>query len=462
MSDDKLRVLIVDDEEDLRHMLSMLLKRENYIVKAVENGESALKELLTREFDLVLTDVRMPKIGGLELLDEIAKRDIQTTVIVMSAFGNRDLAIQAIKRGAYDYIDKPFKKDEVLLTLEKAVERLHLKRENEELRRSQESDSLTFQNIVGQSPLMLDVFETIEKVAGFKSTVLINGESGTGKELVARAIHQLSPRKDKPWVAVNCGAIPETLLESELFGHVKGAFTDATADKNGLFLEADGGTLFLDEIGELPLALQVKLLRVLQENEIRRVGENQASKVDVRVIAASLKDLQEEVDAGNFREDLFYRLNVISITVPPLRKRKDDIPLLIEHFIKVQNERMGTRVAGVSPEALQIMIEYPWPGNVRELQNCIERGMVLTSTDEIEESILPERILESTDELKQLFAGDEMSIKKMSASLERILIKRALEKTKGNRTNAAKLLEISHRALLYKIKDYGLETAGME
>ena len=457
----KLRILVIDDEESIRHMLTMLLKKAGYDVTAADNGEAGLMALMARPFDLVLCDVRMPKMDGMRLLDELRERDLNPTVIVMSAFGNREVAIEAIKRGAYDYIDKPFKKDEVLLALAKAEERLQLKRENEALKR-QTPDRAGFEGLIGDSQPMLDVFQTARKVADYKSTVLITGESGTGKELIARAIHELSPRRERPWVPINCGAIPENLLESELFGHVRGAFTDASSDKKGLFQEAHTGTIFLDEIGELPMSLQVKLLRVIQEGEVRRVGENRSTPVDVRVVAASLKNLSDEVEAGRFREDLFYRLNVIQLRMPPLRERREDIPLLVEHFIAVQNQRLGTHIRGVEPEAMGLMLDYAWPGNVRELQNCIERGVVLAGGDTIDVSLLPERIREATDELKALFQSDELSIKKMGVALERLLITRALEKTEGNRTNAAKLLEISHRALLYKIKDYGLETVGLE
>lgn len=458
--DSKLSILVIDDEESIRHMLTVLLDKEGYDVRTVADGEEGLKTLLAHEFDLVLCDVRMPKIDGLTLIDEIVERNLPTTVIAMSAFGNREMAIDALKRGAYDYIDKPFKKDEILLTLAKAEERLQLKRENEALRGFQTGGG--FQDIIGESEPMQQVYQTISKVAGYKSTVLLAGESGTGKELVAKAIHNLSPRADAPWVPINCGAIPENLLESELFGHVKGSFTDATQDKKGLFEEAHEGTLFLDEIAELPMNLQVKLLRVLQEGEIRRVGGNKSIPVDVRIVAASLHDLGERVEEGLFREDLYYRLNVINIELPPLRERREDVQLLVDYFIDKQNQRLGTSINGVTPEAMKIMLDYHWPGNVRELQNCIERGVVLANGPMIDESVLPDRILDSNDELKQLFDSDELSIKKMSTALERILIRRALEKTGGNRTNAAKILEISHRALLYKIKDYGLETVGME
>lgn len=451
----RLRVLVIDDEEPIRHMLSLLLKKEGYAVRTAANGEDALKELLTHTFDLVLSDVRMPKLGGMELLDEIARRGLQTTVIVMSAFGNREVAIEAIKRGAYDYIDKPFQKDEILLTLAKAAERLELKRENDALKRQNTDQALSA--IVGHSKIMQRVFDTVTKVAPYNSTVLITGESGTGKELVARAIHQLSPRANGPWVPLNCGAIPENLLESELFGHVRGAFTDAHTDKKGLFQEADAGTIFLDEVAELSPALQVKLLRVLQEGEIRRLGDTRTIPVDVRVIAATLKDLRDEVKTGRFREDLYYRLNVIQLELPPLRDRPEDIPALVDHFLKLQNQRLGTKIRHVEPDALQAMIDYAWPGNVRELQNCIERGVVLAQGDTIDISVLPERLRETRDELSAMFKSEELSIKKLTSALEKNLITRALQKTGGNRTNASKLLEISHRALLYKIKDYGLE-----
>lgn len=453
--DGRLKILVIDDEESIRHMLSMLLKKEGYAVRVVEDGQEGLKELVANTYDLVICDVRMPKMGGLELLAELRSRGIKTTMIVMSAFGNREVAIKAIKAGAYDYIDKPFQKDEILLTLAKAEERLHLRRENAILKNLQPDES--FEGIVGKSDAMDRVFDVVRKVAPFDSTVLIQGESGSGKELVARAIHMLSNRSDKAWIPVNCGAIPENLLESELFGHVKGAFTDAHADKNGLFIQAHKGTIFLDEIGELPLNLQVKLLRVLQEGQVRRVGDSQPTNINVRVIAASLRDLKSDVETGRFREDLYYRLNVIQVKVPSLRERKEDVPLLVEHFLKVQNQRLGTHVKGLSPEAMKMMMNYSWPGNVRELQNCIERGVVLATGDQIDVSLLPERIRESQDAVQTLFKSDDFSIKRLSAALERVLIQRALEETGGNRTNAAKLLEISHRALLYKIKDYGLE-----
>ena len=371
----------------------------------------------------------------------------------MSAYGNVDLAIEAMKAGAYDYVSKPFKPDEIVLALRKAEERETLRRENRALREQIQKDN-QFESILAKSKEMLDIFRTISKIADFKTTVLITGESGTGKELVARAIHGKSQRKSSPFVAINCGAIPENLLESELFGHKRGAFTDATSDRRGLFEEADGGTLFLDEIGELPLNLQVKLLRVLQEENIRRVGDSKDLKVNVRIIAATHRDLTADVKAGRFREDLFYRINVLAIHIPPLRNRREDVSLLIDHFLSRNNARLGTNIRGLSPESRKLLLEYAWPGNVRELENTIERAMVLAESDVLQSSDLPERIREALDPVQVHLASGELSIKKSSAAIEQILIRRALQKTKGNRTRAADLLEISHRALLYKIKDY--------
>ena len=358
--------------------------------------------------------------------------------------------------GAYDYLSKPFKQEEVLLTLRKAEERESLRRENRALREAVR-EAHAFEDMLGRSEALQKVFRTVDKVAEYTTTVLVQGESGTGKELVARALHQRSPRRDKAFVPVNCGAIPEALLESELFGHKRGAFTDAHADKRGLFAEAHGGTLFLDEIGELPLALQVKLLRVLQEGTIRPVGATRDQDVDARVIAATVRDLEREVKEGRFREDLFYRLNVLQVNVPPLRDRKEDIVLLVEHFIERTNGRLGTSIRGIEAAATKVLLDYRWPGNVRELENVIERAVVLADGDRIRVDDLPERLREPVDPIQTMLDSGELSIKKTARFMEETLIRRALDKTGGNRTAAAKLLEISHRALLYKIKDYGLK-----
>jgi len=447
------RILIVDDEENIRLVLRTLLRRHGYEVEAASSGEEALPLVESFGPDVVLADVRMPKMGGLDLLATLRAKGHDATVIVMSAYGNIDLAIEAMKAGAYDYVSKPFKPDEIVLVLRKAEERETLRRENRALREQIQKEN-QFESILAKSKEMLDIFRTISKIADFKTTVLVTGESGTGKELVARAIHTRSSRAAAPFVAINCGAIPENLLESELFGHKRGAFTDASSDRRGLFEEAHGGTLFLDEIGELPLNLQVKLLRVVQEESIRRLGDSKDIEVNVRLIAATHRDLTADVKAGRFREDLFYRINVLLIHIPPLRNRREDVNLLIDHFILRNNARLGTRSRGVSTEARKLLLEYAWPGNVRELENTVERAMVLAETDLLEVADLPERIRDALDPVQVHLASGELSIKRTAAAIEQILIRRALTKTKGNRTRAADLLEISHRALLYKIKDY--------
>ncbi|HTV17554.1 MAG TPA: sigma-54 dependent transcriptional regulator [Polyangiaceae bacterium] len=447
------RVLVVDDEENIRLVLRTLLKRHGYEVETAPGGEEAVGLVESFGPDVVITDVRMPRMGGMDLLGTLRAKGNDATVIVMSAYGNLDQAIDAIKAGAYDYIQKPFKPDEVVLALRKAEESESLRRENrvlrEEIRREHR-----FEDILAKSAVMQGVFRTIAKIANYKTTVLITGESGVGKELVARALHTRSSRAGEPFIVVNCGAIPENLLESELFGHKKGAFTDAVHDRSGLFAEADAGTLFLDEIGELPLGLQVKLLRVLEDGKIRKLGETKDVAVDVRIVAATHRDLLKETQKGRFREDLFYRLNVLPIVVPPLRERREDIPVLIEHFMARNNARLGTSINGLDSEARRLLYEHPWPGNVRELENTIERAMVLCESDKLMPSDLPERIREAQNPVQMQLASGELSVKKTTRIIEEILIRRALQKTKGNRTRAAEVLEISHRALLYKIKDY--------
>jgi two-component system response regulator AtoC len=449
------RILVVDDEESIRVALEALLSRHGYRVETAADGARALELLGPGEIDVAFVDVRMPGMDGIDLAREIREREIPTTVIVMSAYGSVDDAIQAMNAGAYDYITKPFKTDEVILTLAKVEEREALRRENARLK-AEMVERHEFRGIVARSKAMDAVFRLIAKVAEVRSTVLITGESGTGKELVARAIHRSSPRTKAPFVAINCGAIPENLLESELFGHKRGAYTDAHADKRGLFEEAESGTLLLDEIGELPFQLQVKLLRALQEGVVRRLGDTKDTPVDVRLIAATNRDLAEAVRDGSFREDLFYRLNVLPIHVPPLRERPEDIPLLVEHFIAHVNRRLSTGVSGVTREASKLLLAYPWPGNVRELENVVERAMVLTDGGAITPEDLPDKLREPSDPVRQALGSGELSIKKTVHAIEQELIRRALARTGGNRTAAAKLLEISHRALLYKIKDYGI------
>jgi len=450
------RILIVDDEESFRNVLTVILRKEGYEVEGAANGEEGLNKISNATFDHVLCDIRMPQMDGLEFLRESQKAGAEAPVIMMSAYGTVDTAIEAMKFGAYDYISKPFKPDEIILTLKKAEERERLRKENELLRR-QVKKEYSFENIVSKNEGMNKIFEIIRKVAPYKSTILVTGESGTGKELVARAIHYNSDRSKMFFVPVNCGAIPENLMESELFGHIKGAFTDAIRTKKGLFEEADEGTIFLDEIGELPAQLQVKLLRVLQDGEIRRVGESKSIQINVRIIAATVKDLAREVNEGRFRDDLFYRLNVLHLYIPPLRERKEDIPLLIQHFINKHNQNLNKHVKEVDSKALELLMNYKWPGNVREVENTIERALVLTDGEKIELDNLPFEIQNFQNEVPMVpMAEEEYSVKKGSRMLEMGLIRKALRKTKGNHTQAARLLEISHRALLYKIKDYGI------
>ena len=449
--------MVVDDEEGLRHVLTLFLEENGYETRAVADGQAAIAELDKTGFDVVITDVRMPKVGGLELLEEVRSRTPDTTVIVMSAYGTQDTALEAVRRGAYDYISKPFKPDEMVLLLRKAEERELLRAENRRLRAelAERGGGGDFSQLIGESAPMKAVRGKMLRISEYKTTVLVTGESGTGKELVARAVHSLSPRKDKPFVPLNCGAIPEALMESELFGHMKGSFTDAHSNRRGLAEEADGGTLFLDEVGELPLQLQVKLLRFLQEEEIRPVGSSKDLGVDVRVIAATARDLGEEVREGRFREDLFYRLNVIPLRLPPLRERDGDVPRLALYLLERLGKRIGKDVRGFSDEALSVLDNHPWPGNVRELENCIEQAMVLCEGDVIQVSDLPEKVRMPSRPLPGVPEGD-ISLKQAVRHVEAEMIRRALDRTGGNRTRAAERLDISHRALLYKLKNYGI------
>ncbi|MBX5482711.1 MAG: sigma-54-dependent Fis family transcriptional regulator [Myxococcaceae bacterium] len=461
-------ILIADDEPSIRHVLSLVLSEKGYEVRAVQDGEEALKELQARPYDAVICDVRMPKRDGLALLQAALPQWPDLTFIVMSAYGSTDAPLKAVSLGAYDYVPKPFKPEEMVLVLKKAEERQRLLRENKRLRASQGREGvLGLERLIGQSEAMKALGRQIQKLAPVTTTVLITGESGTGKELVARALHDLSPRSAMPFVAVNCGAIPAGLIESELFGHARGAFTGARQSKRGLFSEADGGTLFLDEVGELPMPAQVKLLRFLQEGEIRPVGENRAEKVDVRVIAATLRDVSKLVERGEFREDLFYRLNVVQLRVPPLRERPDDVPLLARSFIERFNRELNreTPVVGLSPEAEALLVSYAWPGNVRELENAMERAVLLAEGDHIAPENLPEKIWAQKGpplcpagaDISRLAAQPDLSLKRAMRELEETFIRAALRRTKGNRTRAAEVLEISHRALLYKIKEYGID-----
>jgi two-component system response regulator AtoC len=451
-------VLIVDDEQGIRHTLSLILDAEGHTTRSAPDGAAALKLLGEKDADIVLCDVRMPGIDGLTFLDRYKQTSGRALVIMMSAYGDDDSALEAVKRGAHDFLQKPFRADQVSLVVGKAIEREGLRKQVRQL-----SDELAGlrgpSGIVGHSSALQQAIDVARKVARHPSTVLITGASGTGKELFARLIHDASPRSTQAFVAVNCGAIPEQLLESELFGHARGAFTSAAAARKGLFEEANGGTLFLDEIGELPLALQVKLLRALQEGEVRPVGDNAPIAVDVRVVTATARDLEAEIAAGRFRSDLFYRINVVRIQLPALRDRREDLPALVRHFLGHFNERLGTSISGVTPAAMRLLLDYSWPGNVRELENVLERAMVLAEGADIEVEHLPPLKGDGAD-VAGPDAGDDLSdlsVKRRTEALERSLIAQALANTGGNRTRAAKLLDLSPRALLYKIKEYGLE-----
>ena len=459
-----MRILVVDDELGLRHTLSLILGAERHDVRVAASTDEALAQVADAPPDVILCDVRMPGADGFAFLDRYRADGGEALVIMMSAYGDDEAAVEAIRRGAYDFIAKPFRADQVLLVLRKAQEREGLRAQVRRL-----SDELTALRspggIVGRSAALQQILSVAGKVAPHPSTVLVTGESGTGKELVARLVHDLSGRAQAPFVAINCGAIPEALLESELFGHARGAFTGASEDRLGLFEEADGGTLFLDEIGELPQPLQVKLLRALQEGEIRRVGDNVARPVNVRVVAATSRDLEAEVTAGSFRADLFYRINVVRLHMPPLRERVEDIPDLVGHFIARFNARLGLDIGGASPSCMRLLMAYSWPGNVRELENVIERAMVMADGRTVDADQLPPHVRSTEGARPAIGAGPlvapegdtGLSVKRGTEALERALIQRALEQTGGNRTRAARLLELSHRALLYKIREYGLD-----
>jgi two-component system response regulator AtoC len=459
-------VLIIDDEDNMRHMLAAMLTGQGYRVQAAADGEEGLEFLENEIFDFVLCDIRMPGMDGMSFLKAAAAGGLEATVIMMSAFGTVDIAIEAMKQGAYDFISKPFKSDEVVLVLKKAEERERLRRENIQLKKKiaclESSAKVSgLGSMIGKSKGMQEVFELAGKVAAHSTTVLISGESGTGKELVARGLYRKSSRADQPFLAVNCGSVPENLLESEFFGYVRGAFTGADRNKKGLFAEADKGTLFLDEIGELPPAMQVKLLRVLQEHEIRQLGSVTSTRVDVRIVAATAKDLAEEVQAGRFREDLYYRLNVINIHIPPLRERTIDIPLLCDFFIEQFSNRMDAlEINGIAPAAMRLLLAHSWPGNVRELENVIERAMILADQAMIQPENLPEKLAGSDSASCLGDFRDIHSIKQGRQMLEQCLIRKALETTGGNKSRAAIMLEISYPSLLNKIKEYGLAYKG--
>jgi two-component system response regulator PilR (NtrC family) len=458
----KPRILVVDDEESIREFLEIMLKKEGYEVTCAEDGAKAKDLLGKKSFDMLISDLQMPNMTGIELLKHVRESYPEVVFMMITAFGTTESAVEAMKMGAYDYLTKPFKIDEVRLNVANALRAKNLEVENRVLKKELTKE-YSFQNMVGNSEAMHRIFDLVKRVSQAPSNILITGESGTGKEVVAKAIHYNGPLKDKPFVTINCGAIPEQLMESEMFGHKKGAFTSAVNDKPGLFEVADGGTLFLDEVGELPLTIQVKLLRAIQERVIRRVGANEDIKVDVRIIAATNRDLEMMVKDATFRQDLYYRLNVINIKTPSLRERKDDIPLLANHFLKKYNDRLGKNVQGISLEAMEILKKYDYPGNVRELENIIERTVALEGGATILPESLPPfvstttgRKMASSNEIE--VTADGVDLDKILGQIEKELLIKAIHTAGGVKKRAAKLLNITFRSMRYRVEKYNLGT----
>jgi len=453
----KLNIMIVEDGQSQREMLRDFLRSEGHTVTEAENGDAGIKNVLNSHFDLVLLDYKMPGMNGMQVLQEIKKINPEIDVVIITAYGTIETAVDAIKAGAIDYITKPIELDELLLLVERVAERRKLIRENEILKTELGKKGVTTDKIIYKSQRMTELINLASRVAASRASVLIQGESGTGKELLARLIHQLSPRADKPIVVVNCGALHENLLESELFGHEKGAFTGATSRRIGRFEEADGGTLFLDEIGDLSPTVQVKLLRFLQERELQRLGSNVNLQVDARVISATNRDLDLQVKEGSFREDLFYRLNVVTMALPPLRERKEDLPVLIDYYIEQFNRDNGKKIKGLSAEARDALVKYEYPGNIRELVNILERAVVICRDEYITTADLPfktDSLPENTG--KKIAASG--SLRDSIEELEKSLIAEAMMKTDDNQTKAAETLGMSERMLRYKLKKYGLKS----
>jgi two-component system response regulator PilR (NtrC family) len=448
------KILIVEDEKSLREVLTILLEEEGYETASAVDGMAAAEMIQQDIYDIVITDLKMPRADGFEVLRKVKEVSPTTIVIMITAFGTTESTIEAMKLGAYEFIHKPFKIDEIRLVVNKAFERKRLSEELSVLREKVQT-AYRLENIIGKSPRMQEIFRLIPKVAQSNSTVLITGESGSGKELVAAALHNLSPRKGKNFVAINCATFPEGLLESELFGHVKGAFTGAVSNKQGLFEIADGGTIFLDEIAEMPISLQAKLLRVIENGTFRRVGGVADITVDVRVISATNRDLSDAIAAGGFREDLFYRLKVVPVHLPPLRERTEDIPLFLEHFLA----RFSSDKKEFSPECLRLLMKYPWKGNVRELENMVERIVLLTDRNMILPDDLPEEVFAEVDPSAALpgIGAEGIDLEKVVEEIEKNYLNKALAKTNGNKTDAAKLLNLSFRSFRHRLKKYGIK-----
>jgi len=457
------RILVVDDEKNLREFLEIMLQKDGYDVETAKDGRVALEKLETTHFDLIICDVRMPSVDGIQVLKRAKESWSDTEVIMITAYASTETAVEAMKQGALDYITKPFKVDEIRIIIERAFERASLTRQNR-LLKTQLKGSEAFTSIIGESPVMEKMFALIAKIADTPTNVLITGESGTGKELVAKAIHNQSDRRDAPFVAIHCGAIPETLIESELFGHLKGSFTGAIQNKVGLLKMADGGTVFLDEVGEIPLQMQVKLLRFLQERTFRRVGCTEDLSVNVRIICATNKELEEEIENGRFREDLYYRLNVIRISMPSLRERKGDIPLLAGHFVKKYARELNRKIARISDEAMELLGSYYYPGNVRELENILERAVALAAGPVILAENLPGDLMsrrrKEGGREKGLgparFPDEGVYLENIVEDLEKQLILQALERTHGVKKRAAELLHVSFRSFRYRLEKYAM------
>lgn len=460
----KSRILIVDDEESIREFLEIMLKKEGYEITTAVDGLNA-KEILTKKsFDMIISDMQMPNMTGIELLRHVKDTYPDLVFMIITAFGTTETAVEAMKMGAYDYVTKPFKIDEVRMNIANALRSQNLEVENRNLRKELVRE-YSFQNMVGNSQAMHIIFDLIKRVSQAPTNILVTGESGTGKEVIAKAIHYNGPLKDKPFVTINCGAIPESLMESEMFGHKKGSFTGAIVDKTGLFEVANTGTLFLDEVGELPPSIQVKLLRAIQERIIRRVGATDDTKVDVRIIAATNRNLEDMVAKGTFRQDLYYRLNVINIKSPALRERSEDIPLLAQHFLRKYNEKLGKNINGISVDAMDILKKYNYPGNVRELENMIERTVAL----EAGATVLPESLppLVNTSSGKKMASSNEIEVgedgldlDKVIGQIEKEILLKAIHAAGGVKKKAAKLLKISFRSMRYRIEKYNLGTIG--
>lgn len=457
----KFNILLIDDESSQREMIAGFLSKKGYSIFQAENGEKGIEIIKKNQLDFVLSDMKMPGISGREVLEEIRKINPEIPVVITTAFGEIDSAVNLMKSGAFDYLQKPIELNDLLILIERARERSFLIAENKSLKEKISASEIKsgFSGIISNSNIMEEVLNTTARVAATKANVLIRGESGTGKELIAKTIHYSSPRKDEPFVVVNCAALPETLFESELFGHEKGAFTGADRQRIGKFEEANGGTIFIDEVGDIPMPIQVKLLRAIQFGQIERLGGNKTIELDVRIVSATNRNLEEMIKNGEFREDLFYRFNVVSVNIPPLKNRKSDIPVLTEHFIAKFSESFGKDVSGISKEALDILMKYNFPGNIRELENIIQRAIVMARDNLITTSDLPKNIsnpeIRIKDDGSELFEPGDLNQK--IEELEINLITKALDITSGNQTKAADILKITERTLRYKIKKYGLK-----